>query len=91
MRVCKAGAVVEPATWRNGRSRRGANDTGKAAGVRHASPECGRAPLWSARHLADRERACVSVENGVSFMNSSRSRPLKLSMNAFCMGLPGAM
>jgi hypothetical protein len=29
--------------------------------------------------------------NNVSFNNSSRSRPLKNSMKAFCVGLPGAM
>lgn len=29
--------------------------------------------------------------NSVSFNNSSRNGPLKLSMKAFCMGLPGAM
>jgi hypothetical protein len=27
----------------------------------------------------------------VSLSSSSRSRPLKLSMKAFCCGLPGAM
>jgi hypothetical protein len=29
--------------------------------------------------------------NSVSLSNSSRKRPLKLSMKAFCVGLPGAM
>lgn len=29
--------------------------------------------------------------SSVSFKNSSRSRPLKLSMKAFWIGLPGAM
>jgi len=29
--------------------------------------------------------------NKVSFKNSSRKRPLKLSMKAFCTGFPGSM
>jgi hypothetical protein len=29
--------------------------------------------------------------NSVSFRNSSRKRPLKLSTKAFCIGFPGAM
>jgi len=36
-------------------------------------------------------RAWASEVNSVSFNNSSRSLLLKLSMKAFCMGLPGAM
>jgi len=35
--------------------------------------------------------ACISKPNSVSFRNSSRRRPLKLSMKAFCAGLPGSM
>ena len=35
-------------------------------------------------------RASASDEKTVSFSNSSRSLALKLSMKAFCCGLPGA-
>ena len=36
-------------------------------------------------------RGCGSERNRVSFRNSSRSRPLKISTKAFWIGLPGAM
>ena len=36
-------------------------------------------------------RACRNEVNSVSFRHSSRSRPIKLSANAFCCGLPGAI
>ena len=41
--------------------------------------------------LTSTARACRSEVNSVSFRHSSRSRPMKLSANAFCCGLPGAM
>jgi hypothetical protein len=37
------------------------------------------------------KRAWASDVNSVSFNSSSRSLPLKLSIKAFCVGLPGAM
>jgi hypothetical protein len=40
---------------------------------------------------ASTARACRNEVNSVSFRHSSRSRPMKLSANAFCCGLPGAM
>jgi len=39
----------------------------------------------------ERHAAFGSDRNKVSFSSSSRSRPLKLSMQAFWTGLPGAM
>jgi hypothetical protein len=35
--------------------------------------------------------ACARLVKIVSFKHSSLSRALKLSMNPFCCGLPGAM
>jgi hypothetical protein len=37
----------------------------------------------------ERQTPRISDANNVSFRNSSRGRPLKLSMNAFCTGLLG--
>ncbi len=36
-------------------------------------------------------RASARVENSTSFWDSSQKRPLKLSMNPFYIGFPGAM
>jgi hypothetical protein len=36
-------------------------------------------------------RAWLIVKNRVSLSSSSRMRPLKLSTNPFCVGMPGAM
>src|SRR3954453_10610362 len=41
--------------------------------------------------MARASRPWLSEPNSVSFNNSSRRRPLKLSMKAFCCGLPGAI
>jgi len=53
--------------------------------------ECGRTSLWLRCQLANTARACQSEVNRVSFRHSSRRRPMKLSANAFCCGLPGSM
>ena len=62
-----------------------------SSGVCQAIRECGRAVLWSARHHAVVTRAWAIEMKSVSLSSSSRSRPLKLSMKPFCIGLPGAM
>jgi len=43
------------------------------------------------RHTPIFERASWRSANQFSFRHSSRSRPLKLSTNAFSIGLPGRM
>lgn len=39
----------------------------------------------------DQSRAWARLRNSVSFKNSSRILPLKLSTKPFCIGFPGAM
>jgi hypothetical protein len=41
--------------------------------------------------IGDAGSGVIEAENRVSLRSSSRIRPLKLSQNPFCMGLPGAM
>jgi len=53
--------------------------------------ECGLTVLSSYRQTASFRRASARLVNTSSFNISSRKRPLKLSMNAFCVGLPGAI
>lgn len=47
--------------------------------------------LYSIRHLSMTRRAWAVVRNQCSLRHSSRNRPLKLSMYAFSIGLPGRM
>ncbi|GAA3698902.1 hypothetical protein GCM10022268_06540 [Sphingomonas cynarae] len=62
-----------------------------AAGVASPSEECGRSVLSSSTQRARMALAWPIVKNSVSLSSSSRMRPLKLSTNPFCVGLPGAM
>jgi hypothetical protein len=62
-----------------------------SSGVKYRSAECGLCELYSTRQAAIFARASNRFQNQLTFKHSSRSRPLKLSMNAFCVGLPGWM
>ena len=62
-----------------------------AAGVRPARPLCGRAVSESTHHAAIACCASGRLTNEFSFTHSSRIVPLKLSIWAFCTGLPGSM
>jgi hypothetical protein len=45
--------------------------------------------IMNVRKILD--TTCIRDVNRVSFRNSSRKQPLKLSTKAFCIGLPGAI
>ena len=62
-----------------------------AAGARFPKLECGRLSLYSNRHCSMSLLASVRLSNQCMFRNSSRSLPLKLSMNPLSIGRPGAM
>jgi hypothetical protein len=63
----------------------------KAAGVSPFRLVRGRAVLSPLLHASMIRRAAGRVPNRCSFRHSSRNRPLKLSTNPLCCGLPGAM
>jgi DNA methylase len=87
------GRGAKPAIERSVPSRcdAGALSLASSAGDRLPMLLCGRTVLSSSRHAASAARAWASEANKVSFNSSSRGRPLKLSIEAFCCGLPGAM
>ena len=60
-----------------------------STGVWQSSDECGRSWLWRWRCSLPSTFASSTEAHASRFRNSSRNRLLKLSLEAFCHGLPG--
>jgi len=65
--------------------------TANSSEVRYFKLPCGRSVSWSIRHSSMISRASSMPVNKCRFRHPSRKRPLKLSIYAFRVGLPGSM
>jgi hypothetical protein len=77
-RISRQAARLDLSTERSGPSASNLSPVFIRNGTRRVAPDCA-ALAWAIE------------PNRVSFSSSSRRRPLKLSVKAFCYGLPGAM